>query len=126
MEAEKVEGLDVGLDGHRVRCSFAASSVGAYQVVLVTVLPDRGIELHSSYTGHPNIPESVVTHLELAPGRRTIDTRRLRAIEVPVVWGRRRCLFDHLARLADLIRECGYESATIAYDDELVLALEGG
>jgi integrase-like protein len=104
MRAQRLEGLDVRLGGHRVRSWLQVTGVGAYHVVVETVSPDRGIELHSSYTGHPQIAESRFVHLELAPGRHVIRSEVLMAGEVPVVSARRRCLLDHLAALVDLLR----------------------
>jgi hypothetical protein len=100
------------------------TGVGAYQLVVETVLPDRGIELHSSYTGHPQIAESRVVHLELAPGRHSIRSEELRAGEVPVARARRRCLLDHLAALVDLLGELGWAGVAVEVADELIVGVE--
>lgn len=114
---------DVKLDGWRVRSTTRFAPVSAYQLVLTTVLPDRGIELHSSYIGHAGLSESRVTHLLLAPSVRAFDTREHPQSQLPVTAARRRCLYDHLQRLLDLLRELGYD-ASIELDDETLLAVE--
>ena len=114
----------IGLGGRPVRSTTRVISVGAYQVVFTTVLPDRGIELHSSYMGHDAIHASQVTHLLLAPGERSFEARELPQAEVPVVWARRRCLYDHLQRLGDFLRELGHFDASIDVLDEALLAVE--
>ena len=115
---------EIRLGGHRVRSSTRVASVGAYQVVLTTVLEDRGIELHSSYMGHDWLAESQVTHLLLSPEERLFETREHPQAQVPVVAARRRCLYDHLQRLGDFLRELGYYDASIDVLDEAILAVE--
>src|SRR5438552_16942315 len=85
----------VGLAGSPVRSSTTVAGVGAYHLALATVLPDRGVELASFYTGHEQLGESHVTHLLLAPGLRALRAGPLSQSEVPVVWARPRCLCHH-------------------------------
>src|SRR4051794_4360816 len=89
-------GADVMLAGNRVRTSTTVAGVGAYHLALATVLPDRGVELHSFYTGHDRLGETSVTHLLLAARGRELRTGPCRNSEIPVMWARRRCLYDHL------------------------------
>jgi hypothetical protein len=114
----------VGLAGSRVRSATNVASVGAYHLALATVLPDRGVELESFYTGHERLGKSHVTHLLLAPGLRALQAESLPQSEVPVVWARRRCLYDHLQRLGDFLRELGYERVQIDVVDEAFAGVE--
>ena len=81
-------------------------------------------ELASFYTGHERLAESHVTHLLLAPGLRALRAEPLSQSEVPVVWARRRCLYDHLQVLADFLRELGYEGVQIDVCDEALASVE--
>ena len=114
----------VGLAGSRVRSSTTVASVGAYHLAVATVLPDRGVELESFYTGHEQLGESNVTHLLLAPGLRALHAEPLSHLEVPVVWARRRCLYDHLQRLGDFLRDLGYGHVQIDVCDEVLAGAE--
>jgi hypothetical protein len=114
----------VTLDGRVVRSTTRVGSVSAYEVVFTTVLPDRGIELHSSYIGHDAVERSHVTHLLLARDEQRIETRELAQREVPVVWARRRCLDDHLWRLGEFLRDLGWLDASIDVVDEVLSAVE--
>lgn len=40
---------------------------GAYQLTLSSTLAALGVELHSSYLGHPAAPSTTVAHLLLWP-----------------------------------------------------------
>jgi hypothetical protein len=112
------------LAGNRVRSSTTVAAIGAYHVGLATVLPDRGVELHSFYTGHDRLGETSVTHLLLAARGRELRTEPCRNSEIPVMWARRRCLYDHLQCLADWLRELGHEDVGIELDDDALLAVE--
>lgn len=112
------------LGGYPVRTSTTVASSGAYHVALATVLPDRGIEVHSFYTGHDRLGRSSVTHLLLAPRAGELHTESLRHSEIPVMWARRRCLYDHLHRVADFLRELGHERVEIDVDDDSVSVVE--
>jgi hypothetical protein len=94
----------VELDGQRVWASTQLTYAGAYQLTLSTALPTLGIELHSSYLGHPDAGESIASHLQLAPG---LEPRAWTAghasSELPVSQARRRSLFDHLLELQQLL-----------------------
>jgi hypothetical protein len=117
-------GPDLMLAGNRVRSSTTVAGVGAYHLALATVLPDRGVELHSFYTGHDRLGETRVTHLLLAPRGRALRVAPCRNAEIPVMWARRRCLYDHLQCLADWLRELGHTDVRIELDDDAPLAVE--
>lgn len=117
-------GPDLMLAGNRVRSSTTVAGVGAYHLVLATVLQDRGVELHSFYTGHERLGETSVTRLLLAPGGRELRTEPCRNAEIPVMWARRRCLYDHLQCLADWLRELGHDDVRIELDDAALSAVE--
>ena len=112
------------LAGNRVRTSTTVAGVGAYHVALATTLQDRGIELQSFYTGHDRLGEASVTHLLLAPRGRELRTEPRRNSEIPVMWARRRCLYDHLQCLADWLRELGHDDVRIDVDDHALSDVE--
>jgi hypothetical protein len=79
---------------------------GAFQLTLSTPLPGEGVQLHSSYVGHESAGHSSASHLLIAPGGRP----RVWAVEhdpanLPVMYARRYCLLDHVAVLADELRQ---------------------
>lgn len=99
-----------------------ASEVGAYVVVLDTAVPDRGIDLHSVYVGHPKV-RTQATHLTLTPARHEATVVEHEHDAIPVMHARRRCLYDHLHRLQDLLQEDGAQ-VSIPVDDTAVEAIE--
>jgi hypothetical protein len=107
-----------------VRSTTRVGRVGVGHVALATVLPDRGAELRSYYTGRDELRASHVTHLLLSPGLRDLDAHPLVYDEVPVMYARRRCLYDYLQRLADSLRELGHSDVSIDVLDEVLLAVE--
>lgn len=114
--------MSILLDGQPVRSHSRATSIGPYVLVLDTVLPERAIELHSTYTGHPSV-KTISSHLPLAP-----DIHESFAVEhdhdqLPVIHARRRCLYDHLHQLQDLLDRAGLQ-ASIPLDEEAIAALE--
>lgn len=114
----------IALGGRIVRSETRVDGVGAWHVVLRTVLRDLGVELQSSYTGHDHLSESGVIHLVLAPELHELEPRLLSQAAVPVVWARRRCLYDHLQRLQDLLGELGHDSVEIDVLDDALLAVD--
>jgi len=69
-------------------------------LVLSSCVPELGLELHSTYVGHPEV-ETRVTHRILGgggPKRAATEAVVRPESELPVVLARRRCLFDHLQR----------------------------
>ncbi len=69
--------IKIALDGQPVRSETLATSVGAYILVIETVLPDQSIDLHSIYTGHSHV-KTQATHLILT---HPIDDDAIEAIE---------------------------------------------
>ncbi len=110
------------IDGESVRCQTRATSVGPYVLVLDTVLGDHGIDLHSTYTGHEGT-STLASHLLLAPGLRDTIAAEHEHDAIPVTHARRRCLYDHLQHLQDLLRDTG-ANANIPLDDTAVAAVE--
>lgn len=107
-----------------MRSETCVAGVGAYHVALTTVVRDLAIELESFYTGHDKLAESHVTHLLLAPSLREFELRPLVHSEVPVVFARRRCVYDHFQRLQDFLAELGYDRVRVDFVDEALLAIE--
>jgi len=97
---------------------------GADVLVLCTALSELGFELHSVYVGHPGIA-TYVTHLALSgpPSQAAGETMARREADLPVLFARRRCLFDHLQRLQDELTGLGHQ-AGIEVDDSSVSELE--
>lgn len=114
--------VEIAIDGRKARSETLATEVGAYVVVLDTTLADEGIDLHSVYTGHPQT-KTQATHLILTPKRQEATTTEHEHSAIPVMHARRRCLYDHLHQLQDLLQEDGAE-ASIPFDDEAIEAIE--
>ena len=98
---------------------------GAVVVVLFGCVPELGLELHSTYVGHPGV-ETRVTHLTLGgggPQRAATEAVARPDGELPVVFARRRCLFHHLQRLQDELAGIGHQTG-IEVDDASVSELE--
>ena len=96
--------LAVKVAGARVPAHTLLGCAGAHQLTLSTALPALGVELHSSYLGHPDAPESVASHLQLGPNltpRTWVETRS--GSGLPVSEARRRCLYDHALELQQLL-----------------------
>jgi hypothetical protein len=110
------------LDGESVRSQTRATSVGPYVLVLDTVLGDHGIDLHSIYTGHEDT-STLASHLLLAPGLKDTIATEHEHESIPVTHARRRCLYDHLQHLQDLLQRTGAD-ANIPLDEEAVAAVE--
>jgi hypothetical protein len=125
MDERRLLSVDLVLDNRATASETRYAEVGAYVLVLSSCVPDLGLELHSTYVGHPGV-ETRVTHLTLGGGgpRRAANEAVARPDgELPVVFARRRCLFDHLQRLQDLLAGIGHQ-AGIEIDDASVSELE--
>ena len=95
------------IDGRRVRATTLLRYAGAYQLTLSTAVPALGVELHSSYLGHPH-GEAAISHLALTPdGEPATACELLPSGELPVAEDRRRCLYDHLAELQQHVSQTG-------------------
>ena len=107
------------VDGEPVRCRLSYQWAGALQLTLCSVCPELGVELHSSYLGHPDAEVSTIATVRLRPGVRPEVTSELRdAADLPVREARRRCLLDHLAELRDLVAEASESEVSIEFADE--------
>lgn len=111
------------IDGEAVACETRAASFSPYVVVLDTTLPDHGIELHSTYLGHERT-HTRATHLLLAPGVRDTLAAEHPHDAIPVLYERRRCLYDHLVRLQDLCH-CLELHAQIPIGEDALAAIGG-
>jgi hypothetical protein len=111
--------LRLTLDGHPERSETLLADVGAYALVLSSVLPARAVELHSSYLGYPGTPTRA-SHLLLAPDTADSEAAEHSADSIPVIIARRRCLYDHLQRLQDFLETLGHTAAIPLPDDALV------
>ena len=52
------------VDGEPVRCRLSYQWAGALQLTLCSVCPDLGVELHSSYLGHPDAEVSTIARAD--------------------------------------------------------------
>ena len=104
MERTTLPKLTIRVDGSRVSASTEFSYAGAHQPTLSTALPSLGIELQSCYLGHPGAGESIASHLQLGPDLSPQTWVELHdAHELPVSAARRRCLYDHVLQLQELL-----------------------
>ncbi len=117
--------VEIVVNGRTADSETRISSVGAYVLAIETVLPaqDHALSLHSIYVGHKHTTTQA-THLRLAKGgiRETVTVEHEHD-SIPVVYARRRALYDHLQTLQDLLEETGIE-ATIPIDEQVILAVE--
>jgi hypothetical protein len=114
----------VELDGKPVEASTRVVAAGGYVLTLSTVLPSRGLELHSTYTGHPLAERTLVSELFLCKSRDPlIETRDADPRDLPVLSERHSCLYDHLLRLHELLSDLPLGHVTIAELDTAIDAL---
>jgi hypothetical protein len=124
MDERRALGVELVLDGRSTVSETRYLEAGAYVLVLCSCVPELGVELHSTYVGHPGV-ETHVTHLALGSASdRAVNETMMRAEgDMPVLFARRRCLFDHLQRLQDELTGLGHR-AGLEIDDGSVLELE--
>ena len=109
----------VRLNGARVSAYTELTYAGAYQLTLSTALPALGIELHSSYLGHPDAGQSIASHLQLGPDLNPHTWAETHpAGELPVSAARRRCLYDHVLELQELLTAAADDEITVELADE--------
>jgi hypothetical protein len=114
--------LTVAGHGYPVVTTLVASA--AYTLALASVMPDLGVELHSTYVGHPGV-ETQISELALAPGFRHSATRTAAHEVLPVIVARRLCLYDHMQALQRLLAdELHFAPTAIAVPDDALLAIE--
>ena len=107
------------VDGARVPAYTQLTYAGAHQLTLVTALPALGIELDSSYLGHPDAGESIASHLQLGPDlspQSWVEAHA--ATELPVSAERRRCLLDHVLVLQELLGSATGGEVTVELADD--------
>jgi hypothetical protein len=114
--------VKIVVDGDPVRSRTRATAVGPCVLVLDTVLPERGTQLHSIYTGHEGT-STLASHLVLAPGLKDTIAAEHEHDAIPVTHARRRCLYDHLQHLQDLLQRTGAD-ANIPLDETALAAIE--
>jgi hypothetical protein len=117
MDDRRRLGVEMVLDGCRAASETRYVEAGAYVLVLCTALSELGFELHSVYVGHPGIATHV-THLALSgpPSEAASETMTRAEADLPVVFARRRCLFDHLQRLQDELTRLGHQAGIEVHD----------
>jgi len=104
MDRTRLPDPQIRVNGRGVRASSYLVYAGAYQLTLSTIVAELALELHSSYLGHPDAPQSYATHLELAPGQGPETWPEAHfGEEMPVGEERQRCLLDHLVKLRELL-----------------------
>jgi hypothetical protein len=114
--------IKITIDDQPVRSQTLATNVGAYILVLETVLPDQAIDLHSIYTGHANT-KTQATHLILTPDLREATTVEHDHDQLPVTHSRRTCLYDHLHQFQGVLQDHGID-AQFPIDDTAIEAIE--
>jgi hypothetical protein len=114
--------VQIVLDGEPARSQTRATAVSPYVLVLDTVLGEHGVDLHSTYTGH-DATSTRATHLLLAPDLQETLAAEHEHDAIPVTHARRRCLYDHLQQLQDLLEQTGAE-AIIPIDEQAIAAIE--
>ena len=115
----RLPALCVRLDGARIPAYTELAYAGAYQLTLSTALPALGVELHSSYLGHPDADETLASHLGLSPDADPITwSTPHRGTEMPVGEARRRCLYDHALELQELLTDDSARAVAVDLADE--------
>jgi hypothetical protein len=110
------------IDGTPTPAYTTATSAGAYVLILATVLTEPAISLYSTYAGHQRT-NTLATHLLLASGAYETISAEHDHDQLPLMYARRHCLYDHLHRLQDLLKNIGID-AQIPLDDAAIAAVE--
>jgi hypothetical protein len=111
----------VEIDGKPVQTCTRIVAAGGYVLTISTTLLPRGIELCSTYTGHPLAERTLVSELFLCKSRGPLlETRDADSRELPVLHHRHHCLYDHLLRLQELLSELPLGRIVIHGLDEAV------
>ena len=119
MERTRLPQPTIRLAGTRVPAYTTLAYAGAHQLTLSTALPALGVVLHSSYLGHPDANQSIGAHLALTPElspRTWLETHA--AVELPVSVSRRRCLYDHVLCLQELLGVATGGEVTVELADD--------
>ena len=111
--------LTVLVDGRSLTATTAIAPASPHTCALETLIPDAGIELHSTYHGHPAQPTHA-THLFLPDETSSrMETAVHRHFSIPVLAARQRCLLDHYAVLVDHAAGAGIELRLQVQDQNL-------
>ncbi|HEX5308073.1 MAG TPA: hypothetical protein VFW38_03225 [Solirubrobacteraceae bacterium] len=122
MVAEHEIPLQIQIKGKTVPSQTLAAEVGAYVLALSTVLPDQAIDLHSTYTGHPEA-NTLASHLLLARDAYQAIAATHDHDDLPLTHQRRRLLYDHLQRLQELLAQLDID-ARLQVDDHAIETIE--
>lgn len=105
----------IRLDGAPLPARSVLSAAGPWQLTLSTTVALDGLELVSTYLGHPGgHGEVAISHLELVGDEDPVTSTLLRSGEDLLVGDRHRCLLDHLQALQELIED--HTDAPVAID----------
>ena len=116
--------LGICVDGRDVRSETRYGAFGAHVLLISTAIGDIGVQLHAGYVGGASA-DTQVAELFVAPaGDVRSSARAAPATELPVVYARSLCLYDHLLSLQLHLVEHGYESVAIEIDDAALAILE--
>ncbi len=115
--------VTISIDGVQMRSETRLAPAGPYALALCSVLPDHATELHSTYLGHPGAPTRV-SHLLLAPGMIESEAVERDEDSIPVMFARRRCLYDHLQQLQGSLQRLGHPDPRIPLDEDALSAIE--
>lgn len=101
--------LNCGLliDSREIRSTHTAYEAGANVLTLVSCSAEVDFELHSSYVGSDYSPNLTVAELVCEGKEEAHSTRSADAEAGVLTYARRRCLYDHLQRIQDLLAARG-------------------
>jgi hypothetical protein len=114
----------LAVDARPVACATRLAYGGAYQLTIWTIVPELALELHSSYLGHPD-GDTAVSHLQLRAGETPhTGTDQRPGAALPVREARRRCLYDHLAALRELVADHTGQPASVEVADQALALVD--
>lgn len=114
----------IRIGGSAVESVTLVGGIGPYVLTLSTVVPSLAVELHSTYVGHRDVDTQVV-HLLLLPGADSQSHNESRSHDaLPVVHARRLCLYDHLAKVREVLAEFVEDAVKIDVLDKALELLE--
>ena len=113
----------IRVDGRLQRSETRFASAGAHVLTLSTALGDLGVQLHSTYVGHPDA-ETQIAELLIEPGSAASTSSRIAvAGELPVSFARELCLYDHLHSLRDKLEDAGFHEISIEVPERAAVSL---
>lgn len=114
----------IHVEGRARRSETRFASAGAHVLTLSTAIGDLGVQLHSTYVGHPDA-ETQIAELLIEPrSGATTSNRTAVAGELPVSFARGLCLYDHLHALRDKLEEMGFEDVLIDVPEPASASIE--